>query len=57
MGVGVFIVPTDAKGIAIKGYETQDGSRAADIKLNNVEVSAESVIGNVEDGWAHGASS
>jgi pimeloyl-CoA dehydrogenase small subunit len=49
-GVGVFLVPANAKGVDIKGYETQDGSRAADIKLNNVEVGADAAIGNAEDG-------
>ncbi|MCA1436230.1 acyl-CoA dehydrogenase family protein [Bradyrhizobium sp. BRP20] len=49
-GVGVFLVPANAKGVDIRGYETQDGSRAADIKLANVEVGADAVIGYAEDG-------
>lgn len=49
-GVGVFLVPANAKGVDIRGYETQDGSRAADIKLSNVEVGADAVIGDVENG-------
>jgi pimeloyl-CoA dehydrogenase small subunit len=49
-GVGVFLVPADAVGVDIRGYETQDGSRVADIKLNNVEVHADAVIGNADDG-------
>ncbi len=49
-GVGVFLVPANAKGVDIRGYETQDGSRAADIKLNNVEVGADAVIGDAENG-------
>ncbi|KAA0071594.1 pimeloyl-CoA dehydrogenase small subunit [Tardiphaga sp. P9-11] len=49
-GVGVFLVPANAKGVDIHGYETQDGSRAADIKLNNVEVGADAVIGDADNG-------
>lgn len=49
-GVGVFLVPANAKGVDIRGYETQDGSRAADIKLTNVEVGADAVIGDAENG-------
>ncbi|MGL1180944.1 acyl-CoA dehydrogenase family protein, partial [Vibrio parahaemolyticus] len=30
-GIGVFLVPADAKGITKKGYPTQDGLHAADI--------------------------
>ena len=33
-GIGVFLVPGNAKGIAKKGYPTQDGLHAADITLH-----------------------
>jgi pimeloyl-CoA dehydrogenase small subunit len=49
-GVGVFLVPANAKGVNIRGYETQDGSRAADILLTNVKVGADAVIGDAENG-------
>jgi len=49
-GIGVFLVPANAKGVDIRGYETQDGSRAADIKLTNVEIPADAVIGDAENG-------
>jgi pimeloyl-CoA dehydrogenase small subunit len=49
-GVGVFLVPANAKGIARKGYPTQDGLHAADITLTGVEVGASAVIGDPEDG-------
>lgn len=51
-GVGVFLVPANSKGIEIRGYDTQDGSRAADIRLDNVEVGADAVIGDAENGLA-----
>lgn len=49
-GVGVFLVPGDAKGISKKGYPTQDGLHAADITLTGVEVGADAVIGDPENG-------
>src|SRR5580698_9172746 len=49
-GIGVFLVPGDAKGVAKKGYPTQDGLHAADISLTGVEVGADAVIGDPENG-------
>jgi pimeloyl-CoA dehydrogenase small subunit len=45
-GVGVFLVPADAKGVSRKGYPTQDGQRAADITFTGVEVGADAAIGD-----------
>src|ERR1700710_2343716 len=49
-GVGIFIVPADAKGVGRKGYPTQDGLHAADITFTGVEVGADAVIGDPENG-------
>src|SRR3954469_18990872 len=51
-GIGVFLVPANAKGIGRKGYPTQDGLHAADITLTGVEVGADAAIGNPENGLA-----
>ncbi|HEY0328912.1 MAG TPA: pimeloyl-CoA dehydrogenase small subunit [Rhodopseudomonas sp.] len=48
-GIGVFLVPANAKGVAIKGYPTQDGLHAADISFTGVEVGAEAAIGDPEN--------
>jgi pimeloyl-CoA dehydrogenase small subunit len=48
-GIGVFLVPGNAKGIAKKGYPTQDGLHAADITLTGVEVGAEAAIGDPDN--------
>src|SRR5262245_30942561 len=48
-GIGVFLVPADAKGITRKGYPTQDGLHAADIAFTNVEVGADAAIGDPEN--------
>jgi pimeloyl-CoA dehydrogenase small subunit len=51
-GIGVFLVPANAKGITKKSYPTQDGLHAADITFTGVEVGADAAIGNPEDGLA-----
>lgn len=48
-GIGVFLVPANAKGVTVKGYPTQDSLRAADITLTNVEVGADAAIGDPEN--------
>ncbi|MGP9810134.1 pimeloyl-CoA dehydrogenase small subunit [Rhodopseudomonas sp. NSM] len=49
-GVGVFLVPADAKGVSRKGYPTQDGQRAADITFTGVEIGADAAIGDPANG-------
>ncbi len=51
-GIGVFLVPGNAKGIAKKGYPTQDGLHAADVTFTGVEVGADAAIGDPENGLA-----
>jgi pimeloyl-CoA dehydrogenase small subunit len=45
-GIGVFLVPANAKGVSKKGYPTQDGLHAADISFTGVEVGPEAAIGD-----------
>lgn len=51
-GIGVFLVPSNANGVRIKNYPTQDGLRAADITFEGVEVGADAVLGDAEKGLA-----
>src|SRR5271170_7976076 len=44
-GVSLFLLPRDAKGLTVLGYPTQIGARAADLKLENVVVGADALIG------------
>lgn len=44
-GVGVFIVPKDAKGVSTRDYPTVDGRRASEVYFENVTVGADAVIG------------
>jgi pimeloyl-CoA dehydrogenase small subunit len=48
-GIGVFLVPAIAKGIARKSYPTQDGLHAADITFTGVEVGSDAAIGDPEN--------
>ena len=49
-GIGVFLVPANAKGVSRKGYPTQDGLHAADVTFTGVEVGADAVLGDAENG-------
>jgi len=51
-GIGIFIVPANAKGVTRKGYPTQDGLHAADITFTGVEVGSDAAIGDPENGLA-----
>jgi pimeloyl-CoA dehydrogenase small subunit len=48
-GIGVFLVPANAKGVTKKGYPTQDGLHAADVTFTGVEVGASAAIGDPEN--------
>jgi len=48
-GVGVFIVPKDAKGVTTRDYPTVDGRRASEVYFDNVTVGADAVIGDPSD--------
>ncbi len=39
-GVGLFLVDAEAPGVAIRGYDTQDGMRAAEISLSGARAEA-----------------
>ena len=49
-GIGVFLVPADAAGVVIKSYATHDGLRTADIAFEDVEIGADAVLGDAENG-------
>jgi len=43
-GIGVFLVPADAKGVSRRGFRTSDGQRAADITFDAVKVGADALL-------------
>ncbi len=51
-GVSLFVVDADAEGVEITGYPTVDGLQAAEVKLTNVSVPADRLIGELDQGYA-----
>ena len=46
---GLFVVPSKADGVEIRGYATNDGQRAADIRLTDVAVPGDARIGGEQE--------
>ncbi len=44
-GVSLFLVDAKAAGVSMRAYPTQDGARAADIRLTKVVIGADALIG------------
>ncbi|MCK9382046.1 MAG: acyl-CoA dehydrogenase family protein [Sulfuritalea sp.] len=44
-GISLFLVDAKAPGVTLRAYPTQDGARAADIRLVKVQVAAAALIG------------
>lgn len=44
-GISLFVIDTDAEGVSIESYSTIDGRSAGDVELDNVTVSASSLLG------------
>jgi alkylation response protein AidB-like acyl-CoA dehydrogenase len=44
-GTGLFLVETEAPGVAISAYRTIDGQRAGDITFNNVQLNVGALLG------------
>ncbi|MDK9704286.1 MAG: acyl-CoA dehydrogenase family protein [Sulfuritalea sp.] len=44
-GLSLFLIDAKAPGVTLRAYPTQDGARAADIRLSKVAVGADALIG------------
>jgi alkylation response protein AidB-like acyl-CoA dehydrogenase len=51
-GVSLFRVERAAEGVSLFAYPTQSGGRAADVRLNDVAVGADALIGPLGEGLA-----
>ncbi|MDP4024727.1 acyl-CoA dehydrogenase [Methylobacterium sp. NEAU 140] len=49
-GIGLFLVPADAPGVAVEPYPTQDGGRAAEVAFTDVALPADAALGDPEGG-------
>ncbi len=50
-GLGAWLVPADAPGLTVQRYATHDGSRAADLLLEDVAVAAGHRLGEAGAAW------
>lgn len=48
--LALFVLPADVDGLAVKDYRTIDGMRAADLRLKDVRVPAQAMLGRAQDG-------
>ncbi len=48
-GISLFLVDAKAAGVSVRSYMTQDGARAAEVRLDNVSVGADAIVG-AQDG-------
>jgi alkylation response protein AidB-like acyl-CoA dehydrogenase len=51
-GITLFLVPKDARGLALTPYRTVDGLRAAEMTLDKVALEAGSILGELDGGSA-----
>ncbi|MCB1419230.1 MAG: acyl-CoA dehydrogenase family protein [Notoacmeibacter sp.] len=51
-GIAIFLVDAGASGLSRRGYYLQDGSRAAEVTLDNVKVGADALFGEAGKGFA-----
>ena len=49
-GITLFAIESQAEGVTFEDYETSDGMRAGNLKLNNVKVGSDDVLGEVDQG-------
>lgn len=47
-GISLFLVERNAPGLTVRSYMTQDGGRAAEIRLNDVAVGADALVGTLD---------
>ena len=50
-GVSLFVVDASAEGLGKRDYPTVDGMRAAEITLNDVQVGADALVGELDQGY------
>ncbi|MHB8104905.1 MAG: acyl-CoA dehydrogenase family protein [Dehalococcoidales bacterium] len=52
-GITLFIVDINTPGITVKPYKTVAGDKQGEITFENVKVSAENMLGEVNKGWGY----
>lgn len=49
-GITLFAIDSQAEGVTFEDYATSDGMRAGNLKLNNVKVGSDDVLGEIDKG-------
>ena len=50
-GISLFLVDSNASGVAVRGYPTVDGLRAGEVTLNNVKIPGSAMVGSKDQGF------
>ena len=50
-GIALFLVPGDATGLSWRSYERFDGGRASELRLDNVQLGSDALLGTADDGF------
>jgi alkylation response protein AidB-like acyl-CoA dehydrogenase len=50
-GISLFLIPADTEGVKVSSIPTVDGQRAAEITFTDVSVSADDLLGAVDQGY------
>jgi alkylation response protein AidB-like acyl-CoA dehydrogenase len=50
-GITLFVVPADAPGLTINPLQTIAGDKQAEVVLDNVKVSADNILGELDHAW------
>ena len=51
-GLSLFLIPVDCKGVSINQLKTQTGTPAAQVEFDNVVLSHDSLIGQIDDAYS-----
>lgn len=51
-GISLFIIDADTDGVTVTGFPTVDGLAAAEVELKDVRVGADSLVGELDKGYA-----
>ena len=51
VGISLFLVDSNATGVAVRGYPTVDGLRAGEVTLNNVKIPGSAMVGGKDQGF------
>ena len=50
-GISLFLIDSNATGVAVRGYPTVDGLRAGEVTLNNVKIPGSAMVGGKDQGF------